>query len=154
MTPYWGDEKVDWEGIDLAANYISSYCRRYGRLGGHSKEKYGEIRFDASFGYLSLHTLIYPGYYYSQFPKWLWELDVDYIGPVLQKLFEGLFVKWQKHIYSKAYIKALKKWPHLRSNILCGADWPELIKGATRREGKDLHVLGLGGEILSTRTTF
>lgn len=56
-------------------------------------------------------------------------------------------------VYNIAYQKALKKWPHLRAEILCGADFPEIIKGATRRDGKELHLLGWSGEILSTWTS-
>lgn len=146
----WGDKNVDWKGISDAANFISNYSHRYGRLGGTSKEKYGTVRFYASFGYLSLHTLLYPGYHYSQFPKWLWTLDIMYIGPFMRKLFERPFVWWQKKVYNRAYQGALKRWPHLRGEILADADWVELIEGATRKEGKLTHVIGWNGEILTT----
>lgn len=142
----WGDPGVDWSGIGDAAEFISSYCKRQGLLGGQSKEKYGTVRFYAHFGYLSLHSIIYPGYMYSQFPKWLWKMDIYYIGPFLRFFFEKPFVWWQKKVYNRAYWKALKKWPHLRAEILCGADRPELIKGVTRQDGKTLHILGWNGE--------
>lgn len=146
----WDDDRIDWKGINDAVDYISSYCTRWGRLGGQAKEKYGTVRFYCNFGWLSLHTLLYPGHVYSQFPKWLWALDIEYITPVLSFLFERLFVWWQQKIYNRAYQNALKKWPHLREEILRGASYVELIKGATRLDGNKLHVLGSKGEIIAT----
>lgn len=125
----WGDEGVDWEGINDAAAYISNFCSRWGRLGGSSKEKFGTVRFYAMFGYPSLHTLIYPGYCYNQFPKWLWDLDCKYLGPILNLTLGKLFSKCQKLVYKTAYKRALIKWPHLREEILCCADWPEFLTG-------------------------
>lgn len=113
----------DFIELDNIAYWIGEYCRKWGRLGGQTKEKYGTIRFYASFGGLSLHTLIYPGYVYSQFPNWLWKLDIWYISPVLQFFFEGLFVKWQMFIYKRAYIKALYNWPQYRREIMQSADY-------------------------------
>lgn len=126
----WGDEGVDWKGIDDAASYIGDFCRKWGRLGGQSKEKFGTVRFYAHFGWLNLHTLIYPGYVYSQFPKWLWHLDIFYFGPVMRVFFERPFLWWQKQVYTLAYARALKRWPHLKKEILCCADYSELIPGA------------------------
>lgn len=124
----WGDEGVDWVGIGNAAHYLSTYMKKWGRLSAHSKEKYGTVRCYCHFGYLSLHGLIYPGYVYNQFPKWLWHLDCMYISKFLQFFFEKPYVKWQVFIYKRAYQNALKKWPHLRKEILCAADHRELIK--------------------------
>lgn len=125
----WGNKDVDWKGIDDVATYLATFCRRWGRLGGQTKEKFGTVRFYASFGWISLHTLVYPGYVYSQFPKWLWDLDCYYIAPVLQFLFTRPFIKWQHYIYKEAYKNALRNWPHLREEILRCADWPELLEG-------------------------
>lgn len=149
----WGDNDVDWNGIESAAQYIHSFCTRWARMGGQSKEKYGTVRFYTHFGYMSLHSLIYPNYVYSQFPKWLWVLDINYISPFLQKFIQPKFIKWQMYIYNKAYWNALYKWPHLRAEILSSADFLEHIKGVTRKEGNDTHVLGWNGEIITTWTT-
>lgn len=137
----WSERDFDWEGLNGAVNYVSDYCKNWGRLGGQAKEKYGGLRFYCHFGHLSLHTLIYPRYVYNQFPKWLWNLDCKVIGPVLRKVFEKPFVKWQAFIYNRAYQGALKRWPHLAAEILCNADYPELIKGAIRIEEteKEIH---------------
>jgi hypothetical protein len=126
---HWDDDKLDWAGINGACDILYSTSRRWGRLGGQVKEKFGTVRFYASFGHLSLHTLIYPGYVYSQFPKWLWRLDIYITGPILDKLFGRLFVWWQTKVYRYAYKKALKAYPHLREEILCAADYRELLEG-------------------------
>lgn len=125
----WSDKNIDFEGIEAAAYYIKNFCIRYARLGGQAKEKYGTVRFYASFGYLSLHTLFYPGYAFSQFPKWLWKLDCDLGFLLMNSFLNELFIKWQAIIYRKAYKNALKKWSHLREEILCGADHKELLEG-------------------------
>lgn len=123
----WGDKDADWKGIDQAAKFIHDYCVKWGRLGGSYKEKYGTVRFYAQFGYLSLHTLVYPGYAYNQFPTWLFSLDINYITTILSPL-EKLFYKWQKKVYIRAYKEAVIRWPHLREEILSGADESEWLK--------------------------
>lgn len=131
MLHEWGEEGFDWHGLDDAGNIIGDFCHRWGRFGGQIKEKYGTLRFYAHFTGFDLHMLFYPGYYYCQFPTWLWNLD--------WKLRKTIFVPlhrpttwWQTKVYNRAYQKALKKYPHLRKEILICADYPELIKG-----GKD-----------------
>lgn len=135
----WGDENVDWAGIDSAASFIQKYCNRWGRFGGQAKEKYGTVRFYARIGYLSLHGLVYPGYTYCQFPKWLWTLDIYYISPALQFVFGKLAYRWQTFIYKKAYGLAIQKWPHLKKEILYGADYEELLKEYLEKLDADIR---------------
>lgn len=146
----WGELGVDWAGIDAAANYLGDYCKRRALLTGQTKEKFGTVRFYAHFGHLSLHSIVYPGYVYSQFPKWLWSLDCWYIGPVLRFFFERPFVWWQIRVYSRAYLNACEKWPHLQAEILCAADQPELISGRTwietRKDEVHTHIIDLQGK--------
>lgn len=146
------DEFPDYTAINECIKILHNYCRKWGRLGGQTKEKYGTIRFYANFGSLNLHTLFYPGYVYNQFPKWLWSFDILCISKILNP-FNRLFVKWQKFIYNKAYQKCLKLYPQTREALLLGADYPELITGATKIEGKKKHILGWNGEILGTWTS-
>lgn len=149
----WGDENVDWKGIDGACRYIGNYCTKYGRMSCYTKEKWGMVRAYTSMGYLSLHSLIYPGYAFNQFPKWLWNLDCYYITKLLYP-FSGLMTRWQIFIYNRAYQGALKRWPHLRAEILVASDYPELIQGASRKEKNTTYILGWSGETLSTRSHF
>lgn len=125
----WGDKDVDWAGIGAAAEFLGNYCARWGRFRGQTKEKYGTVRFYAIIGQISLHDLIYPRYSYSQFPQWLWTLDLYIIGPVLRTLFGKIWYRWQVFIYRRAYKLALKKWPHLKKEILSGMDHIDLLEG-------------------------
>ena len=132
----WGEEDFDWEGLSNAADMISNYCRRWGRLGCNTKEKWGQLRADMSrLGYVQLHDIIFPGYAFSHFPKWLWQLDCRFIAPVLHKCWKPI-AWWQKKVYNRAYQKALKKYPHLREEILVDAEWPEYIAGAMEIHNK------------------
>lgn len=151
----WGDKDVDWAGIEAAAEYIHSFCKRWGRIGGQSKEKYGTVRFYANFGARSFLSLTHPDYvHYGPYPKWLMNLDIYYGSTILKYTgVQWLLNKIQPIVYNKAYHNALKKWPHLRGEILSDADYLELIKGVTRKEGNDTHVLGWNGEIITTWTS-
>ncbi len=126
----YGDKDVDWRGIDDAAYYIASFCRRYGRLGGQAKEKYGTVRFYPRFGAYSLFCITHPGYV-SYWSTWAWyaKFDIAYGNKIMR--YSGLqnfFSLWQPYVYGLAYRCALKKWPHLRKEILACADYPEFIE--------------------------
>ena len=151
---YWGDKNVDWAGIDAAATYIADFCRKYGRIGGQHKEKYGTVRFYSTFCY-SLLSLTHPGYmHYRPYPNWLKNLDINYGKYIIKYTgISWVMSKWQPFIYSTAYNRAIKKWPHLREEILVNADHIELIKGVWMKEGNSLHILGWNGEIIATWTT-
>lgn len=124
----WGDEGVDWEGINNAAEFIHDYCVRWARLGGDYKEKYGRCCFYAKFD-LSLHSLFYPGYAFYQMPEWLVHFDIYVFSPVCYKLgVSKLWHLWQTFIYKRAYKLAIKKFPHLKEEILSGADYRELLE--------------------------
>lgn len=142
---YWGDAGVDWDGINNAADFIADYCKKHGRLGGQSKEKFGQCRYYAQFGLRSLHEIVYPGYYrnmwhippemekvYTETGFWsssyalkrvLWHLD-RYSGFVLDhKWVQELIINYQFKVYEQAYRAAVLKWPHLKGEILGGADY-------------------------------
>lgn len=110
-------------------NILYDTCTTWGRLGGQLKEKYGTLRFYANFSPLNLHTLIYPAYYYIQFPKWLADLDYKVIGPVLNFFFGTLFYKYRVFMYRRGYKKCLEKYPQYREEILDCADFSEYLNG-------------------------
>lgn len=125
----WSDDTFDWTGLNNAINYISDRLRKLARIGVHSKEKYGTARISCYF-VDTPHSLIWPGYVYNQYPyKWMWGLDVYYGRNLLY--YTGLsyiIIKWQKWIYVDTYRRAVKKWPHLKDEILCDAhplEWLE-----------------------------
>jgi len=41
----------------------------------------------------------------------------------------GPINKWQELVYRRAYKNAIEKWPHLKEEILKGADWDEFLQG-------------------------
>ena len=125
----WGDENVDWNGIDDAADYIGMGLRKWGRVDvTQFKEKYGTVRVYCYLGITMFHQLIWPGYCFNQYPfKWMWLLDCKFFR--VWKYINYLIIPFHRYIYRKYYANAIKKWPHLREEILCCADYDELLKG-------------------------
>lgn len=124
----WGDESVDWTGISDAAEYIYNYLLRWHCPVRDHKEKWGTVRVYTSLhwerGWLFQH-LFYPNYVYYQFPRWVRTVDywipTHWLNPILHP-----FYCW---LYRRAYQDAILKWPHLRLEILNGADYDELLVG-------------------------
>lgn len=151
---YWGEEGFDWQGLDDAISFLYEYCAKWGRFSGQAKEKYGRACLYAQFGF-SIHSLIFPKSCYfkhPKFPQWLWNLDCD-LHLNFYPLINKAWIPYQYWIYSRAYLLAIKKWPHLRAEILCGADSPEMIKGICKQRQDEngewhLDILGENGEVL------
>lgn len=130
----WGDD-FDWEGLGDAIRIASTFMRRWGRIGVHSKEKYGTARLSTYFYCGGLHSLIYPGYVSSQWRgKWrglgdkLWSLDCLVLSKFTNKIgLVKLIQWWQVKVYNWGYQKALKKYPELAVEIVCAADQPHMI---------------------------
>lgn len=131
----WGDESFDWDSLNQAINYMTAYMKRWGRLGTHSKEKYGTARLYMWWYSGGLFSLFYPAYV----SYWPWA-DKKYIGKYLMWLEYNVFQKftsitrlpvlihwWQMKVYTRAYENALKKWPGVAAEIVCCADNNELI---------------------------
>jgi hypothetical protein len=115
---YWGDEDFDWDSLYKAERELNRIMKRYGRIGVHSKEKYGTLRFSIYFCNGTLHSFTHPGYVYSQYPKWLWSFDImnkplKYIAPVIRF--------WQKLVFQYAFTTVCAKYPHIRKEIISDA---------------------------------
>ncbi len=155
----WSDDTFPWKDLDDSISLISDYLQKVGRMPTYAKEKWGCARISCHFG-LSLHNLMFPRYYFRYHDlfakhKWLINFDNFVFIPFMGKLgVTKLWFKWQSHVYNTAYQMAIKKYPHLRGEILCNADQLEFIKGVTRKEETQTesltHVLGWNGETLST----
>ena len=135
----WSDKTFDWKGLNEAINIVHDYSLKYGRLGIHCKEKWGNAQITPCFFDGSLHSLLYPGYVYCQYmSKWyglgnlLWWCDI-YLFPKISKYtgLHYLIYSWQKKVYNWAFQKALKGREHIRDEILCDIDCHELVDGAT-----------------------
>lgn len=124
----WGELGVDFAGIQDAAEYIYIYLKRWRCPVRDYKEKWGTVRVYTGFhwerGWLMNH-LFYPNYAYYQFPRWVRTVDswipAHWLNPIL--------VPFYKFLYRRAYRNAVLRWPHLRLEILSGADYHELLEG-------------------------
>jgi len=113
-----------------AAHFIHEYLVRYGRISvRQSKEKFGTVRVYCSLGYRGFFGLLNPGHVYVHWPRWLNNLDWKIGRPFMLLVLNKLIVPYQKFIYRRAYKKAIEKYPAIRENILCAADYPNLLEG-------------------------
>lgn len=123
-----------WFGhVEQAAYEIGYFLRKYGRVQvRQTKEKYGTARVYLSFGWDSVHSITHPGYVYNQYPQWLWKLQcrVNYsrLGRLFWTAVNKVVVPYHVFLYSLAYNRAFKKYPHIFLEIYSGADYHELIK--------------------------
>jgi hypothetical protein len=125
----WGEENVDWKGLDDAAYYIGGQLARWGRIHvSQTKEKFGTVRVYCSFGWDSFYGLWRPRY--CRVPTWWpWKLDLMTFSRI-ESLVNKVAIPYQKWIYKRTYRKTVQKWPHLYQEIVSCADWGELFDGA------------------------
>ena len=122
----WGDENVDWEGIDDAAYFIGHWLSTYARISVMQyKEKFGTVRVYCHFGLTGVYSLWRPGYVW--YPKW-WpvRLDIWLSDTLLWRGLNRIVVPLQQRAYAWRYKKAVEKWPHLHDEIVSMADYGEL----------------------------
>lgn len=120
----WGDLNVDWDGICDSAEFIGKNLKRFGRVDvSQYKEKFGTVRvYMNGFGIFTLHDITHPGYVYYQYKY----ANIEVIPNWLNKL---VIIPYQKFLYRFLYKKMVRKFSHLREEILCCADYPELLNG-------------------------
>lgn len=130
----WGEDNVDFEGINDAAEYIYMYLKRWKVPVRDYKEKYGTVRVYTGLqwerGWLFMH-LLKPNHVYYRFPRWVRTVDYwipcHWLNPLIRP-----FYCW---LYRRAYRNAIRKWPHLKKEILSGCDYWELLKGLEHENG-------------------
>lgn len=126
--------------LNMIAHGIGNYLSKYGRICvSQTKEKFGSVRVYCYFGYSCIYNIFYPRRMYIDWPKWLYRIDLA-ISPYLLKIINPLIIPYQKYIYRKAYRKAVEENPHFARNILCFADWDELLEDVKKdylKEGED-----------------
>jgi hypothetical protein len=114
---------------DAAAWFIHQYLVKYGRIPVlQSKEKYGTVRVYCHLGYYGFYDLLYPGRVWVHWPRWLNWLDIK-CGSAVMRVLNKIIVPYHKFVYRRAYKKAVEKYPSIRENILCTADFPDLLVG-------------------------
>ena len=130
----WGDKDFDWDALNAAGDELYNYCRRWGRVGLHVKEKYGTLRAYTTCAFISnydpIHSLVKCGHAFYRWPKWVRKIEWNVIAPIFNRLgIRYLIFKYQKFIYRRGYKRIVQKYPHIREEILCVADFPEWLEG-------------------------
>lgn len=126
---YYGEEDYDWDGLYWCVEYLGKNLRRWGRINvRQTKEKYGTLRCYCSLGWYCLLNITHPGYSaYWVYPKWLMTFDIFVLSKIVPYL-NYIVLPYHKWLYRKLYKDCVKKFPHLRNEILCCADYHELLK--------------------------
>jgi hypothetical protein len=124
----YSDANVDWQGIDDAAWFIADGLAKYGRIHiSQVKEKYGTVRVYCSFGFDSFFGIVYPRRNWIP-ANWPWKWDLKVFG-YIESIVNKIVVPLQKKYYRYRYAKAVRKWPHLKLEILIDADFGDLLDG-------------------------
>ncbi len=133
--PYhdWSEKEFDWKSLYEAETLANKLMLRLGRIGVHSKEKYGSIRWNIYLFDGTLHSFTHPGYVYSQYPKWLWRFDCTY-KPL--RFLKFIVVPWQKSVIKLTFSFLVKKYPHIIDEIICDAPRELLNKELSIKAGK------------------
>ena len=129
---FWGDEWFEKHGNDLEAaiRYCTDVWRKWGRIGSHSKEKYGSMRDHVRFygAWWAVYELVKPGYMYYSGPKWFYKTDL-FLGRIIVFLRLYLPVQWyQAQVYNYAVQQACKRYPEIIDEIVADLDGYELVK--------------------------
>ena len=122
----WGDKDFDWEALDKAITYIHKRFRRYKLYVIQSKEKFGTARIYCRLGWNSLHDITHTGYAYYRYPKWLVYLDIHFFPRIITPL-NKIVIPFQKWLYRNTYKRVCDKYPHIKEEICCMADFVELL---------------------------
>ena len=133
----WSEKDFDWDSLHKGIRTIWWWCTRIGRIGVHSKEKYGTHRMSTYLWSGSLFGLTHPGYVYNQYPQWLWNFDCSVIRPFFCKLKFPIRIvrKWQVFVLRTVFHYVLGKYPHIAHELVSDVDCYNLIKG-----GKEIHI--------------
>lgn len=121
----WPDEYFNQ--VEDAAHEIGTFCARFGRIGvTQTKEKFGTARVYCSIGASCIYSLLFPRHCWVK-SWWPYRLDLT-LSRWIIPIINILLVPFQKVVYRLSYKKVLKKYPHLKKEILYSADFYELLK--------------------------
>lgn len=125
----WGDDWEHWNDLYKAETWIRKYVKRHSLCRIISKEKYGSIRFEYLLPpYTSLMRRSFG--IYAPWKKttrwgsyrpclWCWE----------QSLVNRLWCKLGWWTTKRAVLKAVKKWPYLKDELLSDIASDEKLMG-------------------------
>lgn len=116
--------------LELVAKEIGDYLRFWYRMDvRQTKAKWDTVRVYCDFGIYDLHSLIYPGYVFTQ--KSFHKNPLKFINKYTRfffTMFSGIVTDIQALGYARAYRKACKKYPELDKHILEGADHRDYLE--------------------------
>lgn len=121
----WSDTTFDWKSLDSACKYLEKNCKRWSRLGIHTKEKYGTMRVSTTVAWFTEHDFIhhffYPGYCRYVWPRWFRKY-VDWpVGKLMSILGVVNVIQWyQTKVLKFFWLRTAKKWPHIKNEIMDG----------------------------------
>lgn len=127
----WGGDFKYFDDVDKAADYIGRFCRRWGRIGvTTTKEKFGTVRVYCSlgWGWNPIYGALKPGYVWYSWPTWFMGFEF-WLTKWFGWTYRDIVCWWHKKVYRQAYQRALKKWPHIRNEILASPDFRDLLVG-------------------------
>lgn len=124
---------VDLQEIEDAAAFIARGLRAWRISVSDYKEKWGTVRVYCRLGWYQFHDITHPGYHYSRYPAWLWNLDCRYSGSWIYTVLNWVVIPIHSLVYGWMYHRAVRRWPHLRREILSCADYRELLWKEERR---------------------
>lgn len=152
----WGDEHFDWESLHKACSFFSKLTT-WARLCIHTKEKYGTMRIEYfGMGHRGIYGLLNPGdlcfrwggpKVTIKFPKNVRHLvKLERTPVLLSYLFNrftykiakktGLgYVFWlyQKLVFNIFTVIAVKRWPHIKDEILHEDCFDDLLYKRTKK---------------------
>lgn len=123
---YWGDKSFDWLGLDKAIDIIEKDLRFWRISVRQTKEKFGTARIYCRLGWYCLLDITHPGYTFYRYPKWLMTFDIFILSRIIP-FFNFIVLPIHKKVYHDAYKKAVIKYPHLKEEICCMADYVDLL---------------------------
>ena len=117
--------------IERTASEIGTFISRWGRVSVfQTKEKYGTVRVYCTFGFRSVHEVIWPRHCWIH-RWWPYQLDLA-ISRWIMPLLSKVVFPYQKFIYRLAYKRAVTKYPHLNEEIIIMADYNDLLEDLQR----------------------
>jgi len=130
----WPDKKFNQ--VEDAASMIGEFVARWGRIGVmQTKEKFGTVRVYCHFGIDCIHSVIWPRHCWIH-KWWPYRLDLA-ISKLITPLINRVLAPYQIWVYRKAYSQAVNKYPHLKNEIMCCADYGELLEGVAGYKHSD-----------------
>lgn len=156
---HWGDKNFDWDSLYKAEEELGFIMEKLGRVGVHSKEKFGTLRFTLFLCDGTIHSLTHPGYCYNQFPKWAWSITMNkkvlgWIAPVVRF--------WQRQVIKTAFSIVCSKYSHIQDEIIedmpknllpidlgmrCAKMWSSTCRSCDKHSTTDNYKCPYCGEI-------